>query len=180
MPEEESMESLVLSGVALDESQARVAIKNIPDNPGVAGFIFTRLGEANINVDMIVQSSAKEGKNDISFTVREEDLKEAKKTMEKIKQKLKGSDVSYNSDTAKVSLVGAGMQSHPGVAARMFACLGKKEINIEMINTSEIRISCIVKRKEAMRAVRAVHKEFELELNKEKEGLEKQNYGEEI
>jgi len=168
LPKEEAMESLVLSGVALDEDQARVAIKNVPDKPGIAGFIFTKLGEANINVDMIIQSSAEEGKNDISFTVEEEELKETKKIMEKIKQELKGSDVSYNSDVTRVSLVGGGMQSHPGVAGRTFACLGREGINIEMISTSEIRISCIIKKKEGKRAVRVIHKEFELELNKEK------------
>jgi len=160
------MESLVLSGTALDEDQSRVTIKNVPDKPGVAGLIFTTLGKANINVDMIIQSSAEEKKNDISFTIGEEDLKETKKIMGKIKQELKSGNVDYDSNVAKVSLVGAGMRSHPGVAGRMFACLGREKINIKMINTSEIRISCIVKREDGKRAIRTIHKEFEFELSK--------------
>jgi len=162
LSEEESMERFIVSGIVLNEKEAKVTIKQVPDQPGMAGFIFKGLAEANINVDMIVQSSVKEGTNDISFTVEEGDLNDVKEVMEKIKQKIEVKEVIYDSDMAKVSLVGAGMQSHPGVAARMFTALGREEINIDMISTSEIKISCAVKKREGGKAVRAIHREFEL------------------
>jgi len=160
---EEVMERFVVTGIALNEKEAKVTIREVPDRPGVAGFIFTRLAKAEINVDMIVQSGEKGGKNDISFTVEETNLEEVKRIMEKVKQELGAKEVTYESDIAKVSIVGAGMQSHPGVAARMFTCLGKERINIDMISTSEIKISCVVKKKEGRKAVKAIHREFELD-----------------
>jgi len=159
----ESMERFVVSGITLDEKEAKVTIKEIPDKPGTAGFIFTQLAKANVNVDMIVPSSAKQGKNDISFTIKEENLEYVKKVMEKIREKLETKEIIYDSDMAKISLIGAGMQSHPGVAARMFTSLGKKKINIDMISTSEIKISCVVKKNKGEKAVRIIHEEFELE-----------------
>jgi len=161
--EEKPMERFVVSGIVLNKKEARVTIKGVADKPGIAGFIFTELARANINVDMIVQSSAKEGKNDISFTVEEKDLKEVEKVMEKIKKRLGVKEAFYDADMAKVSLVGAGMQSHPGVAARMLTSLGREKINIDMISTSEIKISCVVKKNEGEKAVRAIYKEFELD-----------------
>ena len=161
MIEEKPMERFVVSGIVLNKKEARVTIKEVADKPGIAGFIFTELARVNINVDMIVQSSTKGGKNDISFTVEEKDLKEVEKVMEKIKKERGVKKVFYDSDMAKVSLVGAGMQSHPGVAARMFTSLGREKINIDMISTSEIKISCVVKKNEGEKAVRAIHKEFE-------------------
>lgn len=163
MIKNESMERFVVSGITLDQKEAKVTIKKVPDEPGIAGFIFSQLAEANINVDMIIQSSVKQGKNDISFTIKEEDLDNTKKEMEEIGKKLPMEEITYDSDMAKVSLIGAGMQSHPGVAARMFTCMGKKKINIDMISTSEIKISCVVRKKEGKEAVRAIHNEFELE-----------------
>ena len=163
MSERESMEHFVVSGITLDEEEAKVTIKGVPDKPGMAGFIFTQLAKVNINVDMIVQSSAKQGKNDISFTIKAEDLEETKKVLEKARKELTIQEVIYDSDMAKVSLVGAGMQSHPGVAARMFTCLGKEKINIDLISTSEIKISCVVKKNEGRKAVRIIHEEFELD-----------------
>ena len=163
MIKEGSMERFIVSGIVLNEKEAKVTIKQVPDQPGMAGFIFKGLAEANINVDMIVQSSAKEGTNDISFTVEEGDLNDVKEVMGKIKQKTEVKEVIYDSDMAKVSLVGAGMQSHPGVAARMFTALGREGINIDMISTSEIKISCAVKKRKGKQAVRAIHREFELD-----------------
>ena len=163
MTKNESMERFVLSGITLDEKEAKVTIKKVPDEPGTAGFIFAQLARANINVDMIIQSSTKQGKNDISFTIKEESLEDTRRTIERIRQDLEIEEVTYDSDMAKVSLVGAGMQSHPGVAARMFACIGKKKINIDMISTSEIKISCVVKKNEGKQAVRVIHREFELD-----------------
>ena len=157
------MERFVVSGITLDEKEAKVTIKKVPDEPGTAGFIFTQLAEASINVDMIIQSSTKQGKNDISFTIKEESLEDTRRVMEKIGKKLEIEEIIYDSDMAKVSLIGAGMQSHPGVAARMFTCIGKKKMNIDMISTSEIKISCVVRKNEGKKAVRAIHQEFELD-----------------
>ena len=157
------MERFVVSGITLDEKEAKVTIKKVPDEPGTAGFIFTQLAEASINVDMIIQSSTKQAKNDISFTIKEESLEDTRRAMEKIREKLEIEEIIYDSDMAKVSLIGAGMQSHPGVAARMFTCIGKKKMNIDMISTSEIKISCVVRKNEGKKAVRAIHQEFELD-----------------
>ena len=157
------MERFVVSGITLDEKEAKVTIKKVPDEPGTAGFIFTQLAEAGINVDMIIQSSTKQGKNDISFTIKEESLQDTRRAMEKIGEKLEIEEIIYDSDMAKVSLIGAGMQSHPGVAARMFTCIGKKKMNIDMISTSEIKISCVVRKSEGKKAVRAIHQEFKLD-----------------
>jgi len=162
---EESMEQFMVTGIALNENEAKITVKGVPDKPGIAGFLFTKLAKANINVDMIIQSGGREGKNDISFTVDKNDLKEVKKIMEEIKSDLKAEKITYDPNMAKVSIVGAGMQSHPGVAARMFTCLGKVGINIDLISTSEIKISCAVKKEEGARAVKLIHQEFE--LNKE-------------
>ena len=166
MNKEEIMEQFVVSGVVLNEKEAKVTVRGVPDKPGIAGFIFTKLAEANINVDMIVQSSEKQGKNDISFTIQETDLEEVRRIIEEVKQQLGIKEVIYDSDMAKVSIVGAGMQSHPGVAARMFTCLGREGINIDMISTSEIKISCVVKKGKGRQAVRAIHREFELDKEK--------------
>lgn len=163
MSKEEPMERFVVSGIVLNEKEAKVTIKQVEDKPGIAGFIFTRLAGANINVDMIIQSSSEHGKNDVTFTVEEKDLEEAKEVMGEVKKRLGAQEVVYDADMAKVSLVGAGMQSHPGVAARMFSALGKKGINIDLISTSEIKISCVVKKDKGSEAVRAIHQEFELE-----------------
>jgi len=159
---EESMEQFMVTGIALNENEAKITVKGVSDKPGVAGFLFTELAEANINVDMIIQSGGREGKNDISFTVEKNDLKEVKRIMEKIKPYLKAEKITYDPNMAKVSIVGAGMQSHPGVAARMFTCLGEAGINIDLISTSEIKISCAVKKEEGARAVKLIHQEFEL------------------
>jgi len=157
------MERFVVSGIVLNEKEAKVTIKQVEDKPGIAGFIFTRLAGANINVDMIIQSSSEHGKNDVTFTMEEKDLEEVKEVMGEVKKRLGAQEVVYDADMAKVSLVGAGMQSHPGVAARMFSALGKKGINIDLISTSEIKISCVVKKDKGSEAVRAIHQEFELE-----------------
>ncbi len=169
MIKNESMERFVLFGITLDEKEAKVTIKKVPDDPGTAGFIFAELAKANINVDMIIQSSTKQGKNDISFTIKEESLQDTTRIMEKIREKLEIEEIIYDSDMAKVSLVGAGMQSHPGVAARMFTCIGKKRINIDMISTSEIKISCVVRKNEGKEAVRVIHEEFELDKEEDLE-----------
>jgi aspartate kinase len=157
------MERFVVSGITLDEKEAKVTIKKVPDEPRIAGFIFSQLAEASINVDMIIQSSTKQGKNDISFTIKEENLEDTRRAMEKIREKLEIEEIIYDSDMAKVSLIGAGMQSHPGVAARMFTCIGEKKINIDMISTSEIKISCVVRKNQGKEVVKVIHQEFKLD-----------------
>lgn len=163
MSKEESMEEFVVSGVTLNQDEAKITVKEVPNEPGVAGLLFTRLAEVNINVDMIVQSSSMQGTNNISFTVNKKNLNETKIVLEKIQPELSYREVIYDSEIAKVSAVGAGMQSHPGVAARTFSCLGKLGINIDIISTSEIKISCIVSKRDGVRAVRAIHQEFNLD-----------------
>ena len=163
------MERFVVSGITLDEKEAKVTIKKVPHQPGTAGFIFAELAKNHINVDMIIQSSAKQGKNDISFTIKEQSMENTKRAMERIREELEIEEILYDSDMAKVSLVGAGMQSHPGVAARMFTCMGEKQINIDMISTSEIKISCVVRKDEGRDAVRAIHQEFELDKEEDLE-----------
>ncbi len=161
------MEEVVVSGVTYDKDQVKMSINEVPDRPGVAAKIFNELGKNEINVDMIIQSSAKDQINNISFTVSRTDLKKALKIMDKIKKKLGAKEIIYDDKVAKVSLVGVGMRSHAGVAGKMFSTLAKKNINIEMISTSEIRVSCIIKDTDVVRAVRAIHKTFKLEKNDE-------------
>ncbi|MFH1288680.1 MAG: aspartate kinase [bacterium] len=161
--ENKNMEKILVSGVACDKKEAKVSIVDIPDRPGIAAHIFGELADGNIVVDMIIQSAGEDGKNDISFTVLKDDLKKTLGIMRKIAKKLKAKDVIYDKNIAKVSAIGIGMRSHSGVAARMFRILGKTGINIQMISTSEIKISCVVKQNDADRALQVIHKEFNLD-----------------
>lgn len=158
------MEDLLVTGVAADTDQAKVTIVDIPDQPGMAAKVFSGLAKEHINVDTIVQSSSLKGTNDISFTVAKSDLKKALKTLKKISdEQLTAWGVTSDDEAAKVSVVGVGMRSYSGVAAKMFNALADKNINIEMISTSEIKISCVIRREKTEEAVRALHKAFELE-----------------
>ena len=164
MKEIESMESVVVRGIALEKNQAKVSIDGVPDHPGVAAEIFEPLAKENINVDLIVQGAPdREGKSEITFTVAREETEKVVKLMEKVRDKLGARKVGCDKGVAKVSIVGVGMRTHPGVAARMFRTLSRENINIELISTSEILISCLVREEEGEKAVRALHKEFELE-----------------
>jgi len=156
------MEEETVSGVAYDKDQVKVTITDVPDRPGIAARIFGALGAGNVNVDMIIQSSAQGGVNDISFTVNRGDLNKTLDIMEKVKREIGAKELVYDDRVAKVSIVGAGMKSHPGVASEMFSALAEENINIEMISTSEIKISCVIKEKDAEKAVRAIHKKFGL------------------
>ena len=159
---QKTIEAPVVQAVTSDKNQAKLSILDVPDVPGIAAKIFTALSEKNINVDMIVQSAAREGYNDISFTLSRTDLKESLNVLENVSKELKASGVIYDNKIAKVSIVGVGMKSYPGVAAKMFTILAKNKINIEMISTSEIKISCIIKEKELKKAVKALSKNFKL------------------
>ncbi|MCB4756745.1 MAG: aspartate kinase [Elusimicrobia bacterium] len=156
------MEAPVVSGVAYDKNEARLSIVDVPDRPGVAATVFGALAKDNINVDMIIQSSAQEGKNDISFTVSRTDVKRAMLLLESVREKLGARAVVADEGIAKVSIIGVGMRSHPGVAAKMFQSLAEAGINIEMISTSEIKIACVIPESEGPRAIKLLHKAFGL------------------
>jgi len=160
--EVKEMEDRVVSGVAYNKGEAKISMLGVPDRPGIAAEIFGTLAENNIIVDMIIQNVAADGLNDISFTVSKEDLKQTLKIAKELKEKLKGEDVIYDESIAKVSVVGVGMKSHSGIAAKMFRALAKNNINIESISTSEIKISCLIKEEDCDKAVVAIHTEFEL------------------
>jgi aspartate kinase len=160
--EDERMEQAIISGVAADDSEAKVTLENVPDRPGVAATIFRALAEEGVNVDMIVQNVSHEGHTDLSFTAPRQELPRVKATMDRVVEEIGAARFTMDDGIAKVSLVGAGMKSHPGVAAGMFAALAAEGINIEMISTSSIRISCVVRASDADRAVRAVHQRFDL------------------
>ena len=160
--EVKAMENIVVSGVALNKEEAKVTICDVPDKPGIAAKIFKDIAAANINVDMIVQNVSRTGATDVSFTVPGPDLTRTIKAAKDIARKVGAGDVEYDKDMAKVSIVGIGMRSHSGVAAKMFAALAEKGINIEMISTSEIKVSCVVEKKNGEAAVRAIHNKFGL------------------
>ena len=159
---DERMEQALISGVALDVDEAKVTLEEVPDRPGVAAAIFKAVAAEAINVDMIVQNVSHEGKTDLSFTVPRADIGRLETLMGSVVNEVGAFRYNADDDIAKVSLVGAGMKSHPGVAADMFDALASERINIEMISTSSIRISCVVRREDAERAVRAVHARFGL------------------
>lgn len=160
------MEEVVVSGIAFDKNQAKLSILDVQDHPGVAGKIFGALAEAKINVDMIIQSAARDRANDISFTISRNDIRKATPILEKVRKDLGARGILCEERVAKVAIVGVGMRSHPGVAAKMFQTFAKERINIEMISTSEIKVSCVVKEQDLDRAVKALHKAFSLEKKK--------------
>lgn len=161
--EDKSMEDVLVSGVTLSKDEAKVSLRGVPDKPGVAAKLFQAIANANISVDMIIQNVGKEGLSDISFTVAKEELKKAVATTEKISRAIGNCEVSADNNIAKVSIVGIGMGSHSGVATGMFTALAKEGINIQMISTSEIKISCIISKKDGEKAAQAIHAKFKLE-----------------
>jgi aspartate kinase len=160
--EDDIMEKAIVSAVTHDMSEAKVTVAGVPDKPGVAARLFGALAEANVNVDMIIQNVSAEARTDISFTVGEDDLEKVRLVAGEIAVAVGAGDVHYDSDIAKVSLIGAGMRTHPGIAAGMFQTLADNEINIEMISTSPIKISCVVRREDGEKAVRKLHEHFGL------------------
>jgi aspartate kinase len=162
LEEDERMEKAIISGVPHDTSEAKVTIIRVPDRPGIAARIMRGIAEHGVNVDMIVQNVSHNGTTDISFTVPKSDLAGAMVVLEKLASEVGAAEVVADSDIAKVSLVGAGMKSSPGVAAGMFEALANAGVNIEMISTSTIRISCVVRSADVATAVRAIHDRFHL------------------
>lgn len=153
-------EGAEISAVSLDENEAKLTLYNVPNKPGIAAKVFDALGKANINVDMIVQNMGKDNHADISFTVSSHELEEAVNTVKQVQKDTGTKKMEYDSDIAKLSAIGTGMMNHPGVAGRMFKALADAEINIEMISTSEIKISCVVRKQDGEKGLKAVHKEF--------------------
>jgi aspartate kinase len=160
--EESAMEAAIISGVTHDTSEAKVTISGVPDRPGIAARVFRALADEAVNVDMIVQNTSSGGTTDISFTLPKDDLTRAARVIEGLVPEIGATAFDQDSDIARVSLVGAGMKTHPGVAATMFEVLAKESVNIEMISTSSIRISCVVRSGDVERAVRALHDIFGL------------------
>jgi aspartate kinase len=162
--EDPSMEQALITGVAHDRSEAKITIVGVPDEPGAAGRIFMTVAQSEINIDMIVQNVSTEGtgRTDISFTLPKADGPSAMAALHKIQDQIKFKGLLFDDHVGKVSLIGAGMRSHPGVAASFFACIGEAGVNIEMISTSEIRVSVVCRDTDLDTAVRAVHRQFEL------------------
>jgi aspartate kinase len=157
-----AMEDIVVSGVTLRRDEAKITIRDVPDKPGMAAEIFRDLAAAGINVDMIVQNVSREGSTDLSFTVDKGDLASTLRVSRQVSRRIGAGEVTTDEGVAKLSIVGIGMRSHSGVAAKMFEAMAKERVNIEMISTSEIKISCVIRKIHADRAVRVVHRAFGL------------------
>jgi aspartate kinase len=159
---DQRMEQAIISGVVHDVSEAKVTLEGVPDRPGIAASVFRAVAEEAINVDTIVQNVSKDGSTDISFTVPKSDLPHASQVMQGVVKEVEAAGFVTDEGIAKVSLVGAGMKTHPGVAADMFSALADADINIEMISTSPIRISCVIRAEDVEGAVTALHTRFSL------------------
>ncbi len=160
--EPEGLESAIISGIAHDTSEAKATIRGVPDRPGIAARVFRPLADAGVNVDMIVQNVSAEGHTDISFTLPKDDVPAAEAILREIAAEVDAAGFTCDPDIGKVSLIGAGMKSHPGVAADMFDALAEAGVNIEIISTSSIRVSCVVRAADVERAVQVVHDRFGL------------------
>jgi len=165
--EERDMEEVVVTGVTHDRSQAKISILRVPDRPGIAAQVFGAIAETNIVVDMIVQNISRDGYTDMSFTLPRSDYGRAVGALQDIGRKVGAQGVVHDERVAKVSIVGVGMRSHSGVASQMFAALAREGINIQMISTSEIAVSCVIEDKYAELAVRALHDTFALGRERE-------------
>jgi len=161
--QEPSMEDPIISGVVTDVSEAKVTVESVPDRPGISATLFEPLAAANVNVDMIVQNTSKDGTTDISFTMPKADMKVAEEIVARVAAEIGAAGVSHDADIAKISLVGAGMKTSPGIAAKMFRVLADNEVNIEMISTSTIRISVVTAFKDLETAARSLHTAFGLD-----------------
>ncbi|MGZ4109103.1 MAG: aspartate kinase [Actinomycetota bacterium] len=160
--EEVGVEQAMISGVALDTGEAKITLLDVPDRPGVAAPIFRAVAAEGVHVDMIVQNVGHDGQTDLSFTVPRDDLPRLTPVLDRVVKEIGAPEYTTDDGIAKVSLVGAGMRSNPGVVAEMFEALAEKGINIEMISTSSIRVSCIVRRADAEEAVRTIHDRFDV------------------
>ncbi|OIO35575.1 MAG: aspartate kinase [Candidatus Omnitrophica bacterium CG1_02_44_16] len=162
LKEADKMEDFVVSGVTLNKNEAKITVCDVPDKPGIAAKLFKEISKNGISVDTIVQNVSRTGSTDVSFTVPIGDLCKTKSLMQKFTKKIKGGRVIEDKDIARVSIVGVGMKTHTGVASKMFEALAEKKINIDMITTSEISISCIINKKNSEKAVKSIHAKFGL------------------
>ncbi len=162
MQETKAMEKEVISGVTYNKDEAKVTVRGVPDRPGVASILFSKLAKVGLNVDMIIQNVGEKGHSDVSFTVNRGELKKTMKVVTEAAKTLKPAGVISDEKIAKVSVVGVGMKSHSGVAAKMFQALAENEVNILMISTSEIKISVVINEKDVAKAVNAIHEKFKL------------------
>lgn len=163
--EDNSMEAVLVSGVAYDKDQARVTVYDVIDQPGVAAAIFGPLAEEGMLVDMIIQNTSREGRTDMTFTIPRADLKKTMRILENTKAQIGAKDIQYDTGVCKVSVIGVGMRNHSGVASKAFAALSRENINILMISTSEIKITCLIEEKYMALAVHTLHEAFELGKN---------------
>jgi aspartate kinase len=161
--EDEKMENAVISGIAFNRDEAKITILGVPDRPGIAYQILGPVGDANVDVDMIVQNVGHDGMTDFSFTVHRNDFQKTLKILEPVVKHIQARGVESGDKIAKVSVVGVGMRSHAGIASTMFRTLAEEGINIEMISTSEIKVSVVINEKYMELAVRVLHKVFGLE-----------------
>lgn len=159
---DESKEKAIVSSVTHNTSEAKVTILGVPDKPGIAAKVFGSLADDDINVDMILQNVSEKGFTDISFTIAEEDLDKTKSTVSRLIGDLDAKGSDFDTEIARVTLVGAGMRSHPGIAAKMFKVMAENNINIEMISTSSIKLSCVIRKDQIEKAVKALHDAFNL------------------
>jgi aspartate kinase len=161
--QERSMEDPIISGVVTDINEAKVTIVAVPDRPGISATLFEPLAQANVNVDMIVQNTSHDGTTDISFTMPKSDMGTAESIVARVAADIGAKGVEHDADIAKISLVGAGMKTSPGIAAKMFRVLADEGVNIQMISTSTIRISVVTSAADLERAARALHTAFDLD-----------------
>ena len=161
--EDSAMERLVVSGITCNKNEVRITFKKVPDQPGIAAKVFSPIAEAGILVDMIIQNFRSGGETDLTFTVPKTDFKNALNISKNIAEEIGAKEVLTAENIAKISVTGVGMKSHSGVAAKMFDTLAKENINIRLISTSEIRISCVIEEKYAELAVRVLHTAFGLD-----------------
>lgn len=161
--EDKDMEREVVSGVAYDKDQAKITVVHVPDKPGIAARLFTPLSDHNIIVDMIIQNASSEGYTDLTFTVSQKDIGEARRLLDVVARDIGASRIDYDENISKISIVGVGMKSHSGVASKMFVALAGERVNMLMISTSEIKISCVIEAKYTELAVRVLHDAFGLD-----------------
>jgi aspartate kinase len=161
--EDEIVEQEIVAGIAYSRDEAKVTVRRVPDKPGIAAAIFVPLAHANINVDMIVQNVAEDGTTDMTFTVGKTDLTLARSCLEAVRNNIGYAEISTDTDVAKLSVVGVGMRSHAGVAGTMFKTLADRGINIQVISTSEIKVSVLIAAEYTELAVRALHSAYELD-----------------
>ena len=173
--EVKKMEQPLIAGIAYNRDEAKLTIRGIPDQPGVASTIFGQISDAHVNVDMIIQNVAQDGTTDLTFTVNRSEYPHARSILEKISAQLKAREVVGDDQLAKISIVGVGMRSHAGIASTMFEAMATEGINIELISTSEIKISIGVADRYVELAVRALHKAFGLEVETHEEILDRKS-----